>query len=102
VKGSLIVSQASLGAARKDSFLLNVTTGLAHMPVVIPGMAAYVSTKLAIAKLFDYIAWENPDIHVVNLQPVLSKWTWITRRRYLITVSCYGTTSRVLLLTKPS
>jgi NAD(P)-dependent dehydrogenase (short-subunit alcohol dehydrogenase family) len=39
------------------------------MPVVIPAMSSYVSSKLAAAKLFDYIAWENPHIHVVNLQP---------------------------------
>lgn len=69
VKGSLIVAQAFLRAAAKDSFLLNITTSLVHMPVVIPGMSSYVSSKLAAAKLFDYIALENLDIRVVNLQP---------------------------------
>ncbi|KAE9364502.1 hypothetical protein N431DRAFT_474092 [Stipitochalara longipes BDJ] len=44
-------------------------TGFVHMPVVIPGISAYVSSELAAVKLFDYIASENPNIHVVNLQP---------------------------------
>jgi NADP-dependent 3-hydroxy acid dehydrogenase YdfG len=69
VKGSLIVAQAFLRTASKKSFLLNITTGLVHMPVMIPGMSSYVSSKLAAAKLFDYIASENPHVHVVHLQP---------------------------------
>jgi NAD(P)-dependent dehydrogenase (short-subunit alcohol dehydrogenase family) len=69
VKGSLVVAQAFLRTARKGSILLNITTGLVHMPVMIPGMSAYVSSKLATAKVFNYIASENPDIHVFNLQP---------------------------------
>jgi NAD(P)-dependent dehydrogenase (short-subunit alcohol dehydrogenase family) len=39
------------------------------MPVSIPGMSSYVTSKLATAKLFEFLAVENPEIHVVNVQP---------------------------------
>lgn len=69
VKGSFLVAQAFLRQARQGSFLLNITTGLAHMPVVMPGSSSYASSKLAAVKLFDHIAAEYPGIYVVSVQP---------------------------------
>jgi NAD(P)-dependent dehydrogenase (short-subunit alcohol dehydrogenase family) len=99
VKGSMIVAQAFLHTARKDSFLLNITTGLVHMPVVIPAMSSYVSSKLAAAKLFDYIAWGNPHIHVVNLQPGaiktdLNSQAPVFDHRRLLRGSCSSTVTK--------
>ncbi|KAF2099058.1 NAD(P)-binding protein [Rhizodiscina lignyota] len=69
VKGSLLVAQAFLRQATSGSFLLHIASGMSHMPAVETQLSAYVSSKAASTKLFDYIAFENPSIHVVNIQP---------------------------------
>jgi len=48
--------------------VFNITSGIAHISA-IPGVWAYAATKLANTKMFDYLQAENPDLHVVNIQP---------------------------------
>lgn len=60
--------QAFLPRAAPGAKLFNVSSGGAHM-APIPGMWAYNMHKLAITKMFDYIAVEHPELHVVNVHP---------------------------------
>ena len=69
VKGALLASRAFLRHAAKDAYLLNISTGIGHMPAPPIGVSAYAVSKAAAIKLFEYFAVENPDIHVVNIHP---------------------------------
>src|SRR5438045_3517516 len=62
-------SLALLRHAAKDAYLLNISTGVSHMPAFPTGISAYAVSKAAAVKLFDYFALENPGIHIVNVQP---------------------------------
>lgn len=55
-------------AAPQGSKLLNISSGVAHMKPEAE-MFGYASQKLAIVKMFDFVAEEHPEIHVVNIQP---------------------------------
>ena len=48
--------------------LINVSTGAAHVGVV-PGYASYATSKLAAAKMHEYLAQQHPHIRIVNVQP---------------------------------
>jgi NAD(P)-dependent dehydrogenase (short-subunit alcohol dehydrogenase family) len=69
VKGAFLVSRAFLRHAAKDANLLNISSGAGHMPAVPLGISAYAASKAAAIKLFEYVALENPGIHVVSVQP---------------------------------
>jgi NAD(P)-dependent dehydrogenase (short-subunit alcohol dehydrogenase family) len=71
VKGSLIVTQAFLRvAASENAVLISVSAGAAHMPVTqLPGWSAYVSSKLAAVKVFEYVQAENPGLRVMSVHP---------------------------------
>jgi NAD(P)-dependent dehydrogenase (short-subunit alcohol dehydrogenase family) len=69
VKGAFLVSRAFLRHAAKDAYLLSINTGIGHMPALPGGMSAYAASKAAAIKLFEYVALENPGIHVVNVHP---------------------------------
>lgn len=69
VKGAFLVSRAFLRHAAKDAYLLNISTGIGHMPALPGGMSDYAASKAAAIKLFEYVALENPGIHVVNVHP---------------------------------
>lgn len=66
--GSLYSAQAFIPRATEGAYLFNVTSGIAHLPP-IAGFSGYATSKLANAKLFDYVQVENPSLHVVNIQP---------------------------------
>lgn len=65
---SLNAFQAFLPYASKNAHVFNTSSGIGHM-APIPQIVAYAMTKAAGIKLFDNIALENPDLHVVNVQP---------------------------------
>lgn len=69
VKGAFLASRAFLRHAAEHAYLFNITTGISHMPALPFGISAYAASKVAAVKLFEYIAIENPGIHVVNVQP---------------------------------
>jgi NAD(P)-dependent dehydrogenase (short-subunit alcohol dehydrogenase family) len=71
VKGSLLIPQAFLSNAKEGSYLLHTSTSMGHAPAVESGASAYSSSKLAATKLFEYLALENPGVHIVNVQPGL-------------------------------
>jgi len=68
VKGSLLVTRAFLENAASDAVLINISTGLSHMPPMA-GFSAYSSSKLASSKFFEYVQFEKPTLCVFNLHP---------------------------------
>ncbi|RFU73022.1 short-chain dehydrogenase [Trichoderma arundinaceum] len=56
-------------ASPKGAYILNIDSGIAHMPPIPTLVSAYAGSKAAATKLFDYIAFEYPEYHVVNIQP---------------------------------
>ncbi|KAH6867422.1 hypothetical protein B0T10DRAFT_419801 [Thelonectria olida] len=68
VVGAFNAIQAFLPLAAPGAKLFNVSSFIAHLPPM-PGMFAYAATKAAIVKMFDYVAAENPDLHVVHIHP---------------------------------
>lgn len=66
--GSFNVVQAVAPLLAPKAKILNVSSGIAHMNP-IPGLWAYSTLKLAIAKMFDFLQAENPDLGVFNIQP---------------------------------
>lgn len=60
--------QAFLPVASPSPMILNTSTGMAHV-APWPGAGAYPISKAAALKLTDFIAAENPHIHVVSIQP---------------------------------
>ncbi|KAH8649288.1 hypothetical protein BX600DRAFT_490094 [Xylariales sp. PMI_506] len=57
--------------ASGGAHILHISTCVAHIPPLEPGVSAYAASKAAATKLFDYIVFENPELHVVNVQPGL-------------------------------
>ncbi|KAK5118660.1 hypothetical protein LTR85_008125 [Meristemomyces frigidus] len=73
VRGPLAVTQAYLRANKKHSpdtarTVINISSGAAHLPYA-PGLAAYSTSKLANAKIMEYLHHENPSWNVFNMQP---------------------------------
>ncbi|KAK1844127.1 short chain dehydrogenase reductase family protein [Colletotrichum chrysophilum] len=60
--------QAFVPHAAQSAIVLNISTSLAHIKPWA-GHSGYCVTKGANLKLVDFFAAENPDIHVVNVQP---------------------------------
>jgi NAD(P)-dependent dehydrogenase (short-subunit alcohol dehydrogenase family) len=48
--------------------VFNISSAIAHTDFV-PDVWLYSATKAANIKMFDYLQIENPDLHVVNVQP---------------------------------
>jgi NAD(P)-dependent dehydrogenase (short-subunit alcohol dehydrogenase family) len=72
VKGSYNLAHAFLPTKKPGSTIIGFSTGLAFLPANLPFMAkasAYSASKLALARLFEYLASENKDITVFNLHP---------------------------------
>lgn len=65
---TLNILQAFVPLAGPEPVVINTSTAIAHFRPVT-GAGGYGISKAANLKLVDYFAWENPQIHVVNLQP---------------------------------
>lgn len=73
VRGPLTVTQVFTRACRKRSpdtprTVINIPSGGAHLPYA-PKAASYSTSKLANAKLTEYLHHENPSWNVFNMQP---------------------------------
>ena len=68
VKGAFIVTQAFLKVAASDATIVDLTTGMVHLPA-FPRYSAYQSSKIAELRFFDSVQLENPDLHVVHVHP---------------------------------
>lgn len=73
VRGPLTVMQTFIQATRKEPqdkprTIINLPSGAAHIPYA-PTMSAYGTSKLANAKLTEYVHHEYPGWNVFNMQP---------------------------------
>lgn len=68
VRGTMNVIQAFVPLAGPEPIFVNISTAMAHFAPA-RGASGYTVAKAANLKLVDYFAAENPDIHVVNVQP---------------------------------
>jgi NAD(P)-dependent dehydrogenase (short-subunit alcohol dehydrogenase family) len=59
--------QAFLPLAGSDPIILSTSTCLANI-TSIPGISGYAVSKAACLKMMDYLAVENPHLHVVSVQ----------------------------------
>lgn len=60
--------QAFLPLAGLEPILLSTSTCIANS-MVMPGISSYGVRKAANLKMLEYLAAENPHLHVVNVQP---------------------------------
>ena len=52
--------------------ILGVVTGAASLPpAMLPGLSAYIGSKLALVKFLEFIAAENPNLFVASVHPGL-------------------------------
>ncbi len=50
--------------------ILGMTTGTSGLPpAMLPGLSAYISSKLAQVKLLEFLAAENPNVFVASVHP---------------------------------
>ena len=99
VMGALNAAQVFLQHAQalENPMILNVSSAIAHM-APLPKMGLYAASKSANAKMFDYLAVENPGVHVVNVQPGLINsgmnyngmaLPWDERKLFLMPQHCH-------------
>lgn len=60
--------QAMMPLLAADATVLNISSGIAHIEPV-PQIWLYAATKLANAKMFDYLQSEHPNLRIINVQP---------------------------------
>ena len=86
VKGNFNLLRAFLPYAAEDAAVLNISTGVAHLPYM-KGFSGYHTSKLASAKLFEYVHREYPDLFVLNIHPgVFATTSTYTNRQDLSSV----------------
>lgn len=68
VMGAFNAIQAFLPHAAPGAVLMNVSSGIAHVNP-FGSTFNYAMYKLAVVKMFDSVAAENPELHVVSTQP---------------------------------
>lgn len=70
VRGNLNLVKGFIPVASDTASVLNVTAGAVHL-AYLPGFSAYHASKLAAAKIFDYLHHEHPKLFVLNFHPGL-------------------------------
>ncbi|KAI6765923.1 hypothetical protein HG530_006993 [Fusarium avenaceum] len=68
VKGGLVVVQQFLKHSQPGDTIINIGSGAGHLPC-IPGYSAYSSSKLAFAKVIEFVQLEHPELRVFNINP---------------------------------
>jgi NAD(P)-dependent dehydrogenase (short-subunit alcohol dehydrogenase family) len=68
LKGSLNVAQAFLRHAAPDAVAIDVNSSAAHLNFA-PKFASYSIAKLAVFRLWDSLAFANPELSVFHIQP---------------------------------
>ncbi|KAI1431259.1 hypothetical protein GGR50DRAFT_90078 [Xylaria sp. CBS 124048] len=71
VKGTLLTAQAFLPTARRPgAAFIGVASDTSVIPTAgLPQLSSYISSKLAQAKIFEFLAAENKDIFVAAVHP---------------------------------
>ncbi|KAJ9615597.1 hypothetical protein H2200_001672 [Cladophialophora chaetospira] len=66
--------RAFLPLASPTATIVNISTAAAHFPTAgVRNLSAYSSSKLGALKIFEFVAAENPELHVVSIQPGVIK-----------------------------
>lgn len=68
IAGSLFVAQAFLRHASPNATVVEINSSAAHVNFG-PGFSAYSVGKLAVCRLWDSLAFANPEMSVFHLQP---------------------------------
>jgi len=68
VKGAFNLLRAFMPHAAEDAVVLNTTSAVAQMPFVA-GMSSYAASKLAAAKVYEYLHHEHPGLFVLSVHP---------------------------------
>jgi NAD(P)-dependent dehydrogenase (short-subunit alcohol dehydrogenase family) len=68
VFGAMNAIQAFLPHAAPGACLFNTSSCIGHVGYM-PGVWSYAGSKAAAIKMFEYVAAENPDLHVVSIHP---------------------------------
>ncbi|KAI1869944.1 uncharacterized protein JN550_005534 [Neoarthrinium moseri] len=71
VLGVLYSVKAFARFAAERACLLHISSCLSNIPPLEVGQSAYTASKAAANKLFDYMALENPALHIVSVHPGL-------------------------------
>ncbi|KAF2648393.1 putative short-chain dehydrogenase [Lophiostoma macrostomum CBS 122681] len=66
--GAFNAVQAMYPLLAPDAKVFNISSGIAHINT-LPRVWAYASTKIANARMFEFLQSENPNLRVVNIQP---------------------------------
>lgn len=66
--GAVYVAQAFIRHAAKDAVAINVCSSAAHLNFS-PNFASYSCAKLATYRLWDMLAFANPELRVFHIQP---------------------------------
>ncbi|TAQ86939.1 hypothetical protein B7494_g4736 [Chlorociboria aeruginascens] len=71
VQGTFLAARAFLPTADpSQAAILGVTSDVSLMPAAyLPGLSSYVASKLAQAKVYEFLAAENPHIFVATIHP---------------------------------
>ncbi|KAH8810621.1 putative oxidoreductase [Xylogone sp. PMI_703] len=68
LRGALFVAQAFLHHASVDAVAIDVSSSAAHLNFG-PGFASYSVAKLAVYRLWDTLAFANPELSIFHVQP---------------------------------
>jgi len=68
VRSAFNAVQAFLPLAGNEPVIISTNSAAIHIPP-IPGAIAYTASKLAAYKMFEYLAAENPELRIVQIQP---------------------------------
>ncbi|CEJ81085.1 hypothetical protein VHEMI01234 [[Torrubiella] hemipterigena] len=68
LKGALFTAQAFLRHASKNAVAVNVSSSAAHLNFG-PGFASYNCSKISAFRLWDSLAFANPELSVFHVQP---------------------------------
>ncbi|KAK1564128.1 short chain dehydrogenase [Colletotrichum navitas] len=70
-KGTYLVTKAFLPTANPShAAVVALTTGTTALPAVaLPGLSAYMASKLAQTKIIEFLAAENPNLFAATLHP---------------------------------
>lgn len=68
LKGSMNVAKAFLRYAAADAVVIDVSSSVAHVNFTT-AFASYSIAKLAIFRLWDTLAYANPELNIFHIQP---------------------------------
>jgi len=90
VKGSYNLTKTFMPSRNPDSTIISVNAGSIQVPGPFSaGFSSYNSSKFAVLKMFEILAVENPDVHVVSMHPGVGTcriWSLHNRSRLLLTL----------------